>query len=67
MKTKAPLPPACRLCAQHEGLWRESDQGGMERCDCPRGRALAAGRPQKRRNFRRPGFDGRAAAAGRNR
>jgi len=61
-KTKRPLPPSCSLCRPLGGNWRQNDDGSVERCDCPRGRALAAGpawnRPDKLAH------DGRMAGAG---
>lgn len=35
------LPEACEVCASTGGYWVESIKGGMTRCACPRGRALA--------------------------
>ena len=40
-KTHQRLPPACPRCAPHGGAWAFAPSGGMQRCDCPRGRALA--------------------------
>ena len=35
------LPEACDRCSATGGYWAEAAKGGMERCNCPRGRALA--------------------------
>jgi hypothetical protein len=40
-QTHQRLPLACPRCAEHGGLWAFAPSGGMQRCDCPRGRALA--------------------------
>lgn len=55
-KQKPPLPPACHLCRPHGGLWRNygsEDTPRMDRCDCPRGKALGMGtkwgKPPKKR------------------
>ena len=65
-KARRPLPPPCSLCSPYGGLWRlagpDAFESGLERCDCPRGRALAAGPV-----WHRPGrlaHDGRMAGAG---
>jgi hypothetical protein len=46
-KPSAPLPPACPLCRPYGGRWR-SVEGGLARCLCPRGEALAAGKVKQR-------------------
>ena len=47
MKNPAPpLPPACPLCRPYGGRWR-SVEGGLARCLCPRGEALAAGKVKR--------------------
>lgn len=45
-KPSAPLPPACPLCRPYGGRWR-SVEGGLARCLCPRGEALAAGKVKR--------------------
>lgn len=35
------LPEVCERCGSTGGYWVESPKGGMERCGCPRGQALA--------------------------
>jgi len=52
MKNSQPLPPACRDCAPHRGLWCRTADGAYARCSCPRGRRLASGEPVKRVRFR---------------
>ena len=37
-----PLPIACEKCKWMGGYWVEGRGGGVQRCDCERGRALAA-------------------------
>jgi predicted nucleic acid binding AN1-type Zn finger protein len=50
-RLKAPLPPSCVFCKPYGGAWAMAENGGMERCDCPRGRALAAAeKPRKRKH-----------------
>ena len=41
-KPRPQLPPACSFCRPNDGLWRSNEVGGLSRCDCPRGVALAA-------------------------
>ena len=45
-KPAPPLPPACPLCRPYGGRWR-SVEGGLARCLCPRGEALAAGKVKR--------------------
>ena len=45
-KPAPPLPPACPLCRPYGGRWR-SVEGGLARCLCPRGEALAAGKVRR--------------------
>jgi hypothetical protein len=43
---RPPLPPSCALCRPHGGLWRDygtADKPQLDRCDCPRGKALGLG------------------------
>ena len=64
---RPPLPGPCGECRPQDGLWRIGPQGGLERCDCARGRALANLWRTRGRNKRKSGpppHDGRAAAAG---
>lgn len=61
MKGRRPLPPACRECRPHDGAWRDTGRG-LERCDCPRGRALAMG-PKWNRTTK-AAHDGRMKGAG---
>lgn len=57
------LPPPCMECQPHGGYFRAAKGGGMERCTCPRGRAL---QEKHRRPRKKPAawFDGKAAACG---
>lgn len=57
------LPPPCRECRPNDGAWRMSPQGGLERCDCARGRALS-GKTKRLNATRSVGHDGKAAATG---
>lgn len=42
-RKRGPLPAPCGQCRQFEGLWcMDAFSGGLERCDCARGRALKA-------------------------
>jgi hypothetical protein len=41
MTKKSELPPGCSLCAPYGGAWAMAPGGGMQRCDCPRGKALS--------------------------
>jgi hypothetical protein len=41
MTTHHSLPAACSSCAPHGGAWAFAPGGGMRRCQCERGRALA--------------------------
>lgn len=42
-RKRTPLPPACRREGCVFGWIDSPDRGGYQRCDCPRGRALAQG------------------------
>ena len=69
MRRKTPrpvLPPSCSLCRPQDGAWRIGQTGGLERCDCPRGQALAAMRRNRGKlpAAKAEAFDGRAAGAG---
>lgn len=65
-----PLPPPCSECRPYGGLWRkDAYTGGMERCECERGKLLREGLGRKRRKPKPPkepppGFDGRMASTG---
>lgn len=48
-KPLIPLPPACDECSRTGGLWIVDRNGGVTRCSCPRGQALAMGLPRWRR------------------
>lgn len=58
------LPPSCSLCRPFGGLWRRGLRGGLERCDCPRGLAILASAPKRKRKPRVLAYDGRKAATG---
>lgn len=60
---RAELPPPCRECRPLDGAWRRDVNGGLERCDCPRGDVLA-GRVPREKPPRKPGHDGKQAATG---
>lgn len=45
----AALPPMCPDCRPFAGLWRRNVEGDLERCGCPRGRMLAAGKVKRLR------------------
>jgi hypothetical protein len=59
------LPAPCRECRPFGGAWRQAENGGMERCSCPRGQALVALRKPKVRK-RPASFDPKMAAAGKD-
>jgi hypothetical protein len=46
---RSELPPSCADCRPYQGRWRRANDGGLERCSCARGRALAAGLKRKRK------------------
>ncbi len=63
------LPDPCVKCKPFGGLWaKDAFGGGMERCQCERGRLLAAGLGRKRKakaaGAAGAPFDGRMAATG---
>ena len=64
-KKRPPLPPACHLCAQYSGLYRNfgtEEAPRMARCDCARGKALAMGTRWGKPEKKRPApSDGKAA------
>ena len=41
MNRRATLPQPCSECRPYDGAWRMAENGGMKRCACDRGRALA--------------------------
>lgn len=48
LEVASPLPPPCPQCAESEGAaWRQT-AGGLGRCDCARGRALAGSDKEKK-------------------
>ncbi len=60
-RLKTPLPSSCSDCREFQGLWRRNENGGLERCTCARGRALAdTRRPLARK---KASFDAKSAAA----
>ena len=61
MKPRRRLPPACRECRPYDGAWRDTGHG-LQRCACPRGRALAMGPKWDKQS--KPGHDGRMKGAG---
>lgn len=65
-RDRPPLPQSCSLCREFSGLWMQAENGGLERCSCPRGQALAEGkRPLwDKRKKRSTATDGRMAATG---
>lgn len=63
------LPAPCADCRPYGGLWRkDAYTGGMERCECDRGKLLREGLGRKRKPKQRPQpqarYDGRQAATG---
>ena len=61
-RKRAPLPPPCKRCLLGGGLWVLNDnRTGVERCSCPRGRALEQGAAFGKNRPAR--FDGRMEAA----
>lgn len=72
-RPRVQLPPPCRECRPNDGAWRvDAATGGLERCDCPRGKALASMRrgrlpqPKATPPAKPKPYDGRLAGAGKD-
>lgn len=48
-KPAPPLPRPCQFCAPNDGRWMRNVNGGLQPCDCERGRAIMARSPAGKR------------------
>lgn len=61
-RKRTPLPPPCRREGCVFGWIDSPDRGGYQRCECPRGVALAMGAKYGKKQPAQ--YDGRMAGAG---